>query len=428
MNILFSAGYLSSVPFANNNIEILLADTLSQKGHKCFVTGMSYDRDIFKVTESGTAIQSWGIGKWLEKSKEQFEAVIKGVSRSDAKNTILRFAFNHPIYSLGMLVLRTGYPYKNMDVRYVRKIKHLVDKEKIDVAICFCYPFDKVKRLYDADLSIRKIYYQFDPYGLHEILDIANKEQKISDEVEVIAKSDFILTTQVLARQYTQTEQYRNYSSKIVSVDFPAMVEKHIRDDENPFDFSSENTNILFCGTMDDGFRNPDYVLGTFAQVFEKDPSVKVYFLGPQQGVKVTQWAEKYPDNIFVHPGVPNNIAVAATYKADMLLNIGNAISNMVPSKIFDYFATGKAIVNVQKIENAPDIEYFEKYPLQITLPEYSGEMQPEKLYEFIKENKGKHLDYSRVKDLYYTATPEYVAGIIENLLNTAAVAADYNK
>ncbi|MBQ8603961.1 MAG: hypothetical protein IJ410_03850, partial [Oscillospiraceae bacterium] len=101
----------------------------------------------------------------------------------------------------------------------------------------------------------------------------------------------------------------------------------------------------------------------------------------------------------------------------DMLLNIGNAISNMVPSKIFDYFATGKPIVNVQKIDNAPDVEYFEKYPLQITLPEYSGEMQSQQLYEFIKTSKGKHLDFAQVKDLYYTATPEYVASIIENAL-----------
>ncbi len=417
MNILFSAGYLSRVPFANNNIEILLADTLSARGHKCFVTGSSHDEDVYRVTPAGTVVQSWGIEKWFKDSSRIFDKELENVPREEKRKEILKFIFRHPVYAAGIFVLSTGYPYKTTDKRYLKKVKKLIREEKIDAVICFCYPFDKVKLLFDAQLPVKKIYYQFDPHGLHETWTVENKVQKMADETAVIAKSDATITTQVLAKQYAETEGYSEYSHKITGADFPVLAQKQPENVEIPFDFSSENTNILFCGTMDDGFRNPDYVLGTFAQVFEKDPSVKVYFLGPQQGVKVTQWAEKYPDNIFVHPGVPNNIAVAATYKADMLLNIGNAISNMVPSKIFDYFATGKAIVNVQKIENAPDIEYFEKYPLQITLPEYSGETQPEKLYEFIKENKGKHLDYSRVKDLYYTATPEYVASLIENAL-----------
>ena len=142
-----------------------------------------------------------------------------------------------------------------------------------------------------------------------------------------------------------------------------------------------------------------------------------MHFLGPQQGVKITQWAEKYPDNIFVHPGVKNDIAVSTTYKADILLNIGNSISNMVPSKIFDYFATGKPIVNVQKIENSPDMEYFEKYPLQFTLKEYENRMDYENLYSFIKNNKNSSISFDKVKQIYETATPEYVAGLIEQAL-----------
>jgi len=417
MNILFSAGFLSRVPFANNNIEILLADTLSEKGHNCFVTGVSLDDDVNITTPAGSVIRSWSISEWLKKSTEHFEKTIAGVPERDIKSAKLKYIFTHPVYAMGIFVIKTGYPFKTSDKNYIKRVKRLIKDKKIDAVICFCYPFDKVKLLFDAQLPVKKIYYQFDPHGLHETWTVENKERKIADEAAIISKSDTTFTTQVLARQYAVTDGYKEHSDKIIGVDFPVLAEKQPENVEIPFDFRSENTNILFCGTMDDGFRNPDYVLETFAQVFEKDKSVKVYFLGPQQGVKVTQWAEKYPDNIFVHPGVSNNVAVAATYKADMLLNIGNAISNMVPSKIFDYFATGKAIVNVQKIENAPDIEYFEKYPMQITLPEYSGEMQADKLYEFIKENKGKRLEYGRVKDLYYTATPEYVASLIENAL-----------
>ncbi|MBR5521029.1 MAG: hypothetical protein IKU54_03440 [Oscillospiraceae bacterium] len=417
MNILFSAGFLSSVPFANNNIEILLADTLAAKGHKCYVTGVSHDDDIYRVTSAGTVVQSWGISRWLKESSRNFDKAVENLPQSEIRKTILKFIISHPVNALGVFILSTGYPYKTIDKNYLKKVKKLIKAEKIDAFIGFCYPFDKAKLLFDANLPIKKMYYQFDPHGLHETWTVENKEQKIADETDIISKADNVLTTRVLARQYSQHPSYAPYTEKIMGIDFPVLARKQPENVEIPFDFKSENTNILFCGTMDDGFRNPDYVLSTFEKIFEKDPSVKVYFLGPQQGVKVTQWAEKHPENIFVHPGVPNNIAVAATYKADMLLNIGNAISNMVPSKIFDYFATGKPIVNVQKIADAPDVEYFEKYPLQITLPEYTGDMLNDKLYEFIKTSKGSHLDFAQVKDLYYTATPEYVASIIENAL-----------
>lgn len=417
MNILFSVGYLSTIPFANNNIEILLADTLAARGHNCYITGISHDDDVYKITEQGTVVQSWGVGKWLQDSARNFNKAIDNLPKNEIRKEIVKFIIRHPLYALGIFVLRTDYPYKTADKRYLRKVRKIIKEKNIDAVIGFCYPFDKVKLLFDADLPVKRIYYQFDPYGMHETLDTDKRDIKIKDEVDVISKSHIALTTKALASQYLQHYMYSTYWEKIKGLDFPVLVQKQPKSVEIPFDFKKENTNILFCGTMDDGFRNPDFLMENFEGIFRKDSSIKVYFLGTQQGVKVMQWAEKYPDNVFVHPGVKNDIAVAATYKADILLNIGNAISNMVPSKIFDYFATGKPVINVQKIENSPDIEYFEKYPIQFTLPEYTGELQSENLYKFIAENKGNHIDFEIVKDLYYTATPEYVASLIENAL-----------
>lgn len=417
MNILFSAGYLSNVPFANNNIEILLADTLAKKGHKCFVTGVSHDIAVDKTTSHGTVVKSWGIHPIFKKATNCLEKTLEGFDVSEHNREVKKFIFKHPIYAIAIFILKTEYPYKTINKRYIKKIKQLIKNENITSVVSFCYPFDMVKLIFDEDLPVDKIYYQFDPYGMHETLDVENKQTKIKEETEVIKKSKATITTQVLAKQYLENENYSIYKDKIFGVDFPVLAQKREKNINIPFEFLKDNTNILFCGTIDDGFRNPDYVLKCLEQVFIKDKTVKVYFLGPQQGVKVKQWAEKYPENIFYHLGVENEIAVETTLKADILLNIGNAISNMVPSKIFDYFATGKPIINVQKIEKSPDIDYFEKYPLKITLNEYENDICGDKLYDFICQNKNKKIDFEQVEKLFYTATPEFVADMIEKNL-----------
>ena len=174
MNILFSAGFLSSVPFANNNIEILLADTLAARGHRCYVTGVSHDNDEYRVTDVGTVVQSWGIGKWFKDSSRAFDKAIENVPQAEIRKEIIKFIFRHPVYALGIFVLKTGYPYKTIDRRYLRQVKKLIKEKKIDAFIGFCYPFDKVKLLFDADLPVKKIYYQFDPHGMQETWELEN--------------------------------------------------------------------------------------------------------------------------------------------------------------------------------------------------------------------------------------------------------------
>ena len=101
--------------------------------------------------------------------------------------------------------------------------------------------------------------------------------------------------------------------------------------------------------------------------------------------------------------------------KADILLNISNTLDNQVPSKIFDYFALGKPVLNVQKIENCPSREYFDRYPLAYTVCDYAPDS--EQLKDFLLNSKGKTIDYEKVSQLYYDATLEYASESCEKIL-----------
>lgn len=417
MNIIFSVGYLSSIPFANNNIEILLADTLRDMGHNVYVCGVSYDDNIDYTTPHGTRVFGMGINEFYNRAQKHFSSYLEGIEKKHHPVALKKYILQHPIYSMEVFILSTDLPRKIKKIRFMRWLKKLSKSFKADGIVGFCFPFDMAYRVLSKDWPMTKIYYQFDPHGLHMTYDTENRRRNQDMETRLIAACKKTFTTRVLKNQYDNHEKYAPYAKKTVGVDFPVLIKKPFGGGNIPFDFKEENTNILFCGTMDDGFRSPDYLFEIFEKIFEKDSSVKLYFLGPQNGEKVSLRAKKHPDNIFVHRAVEASVAYDTMAKAHMLINIGNSIANMVPSKIFDYFALGKPVINVQKIENSPDMEYFEKYPLQFTMGEYKKEDCSVKLYDFIQRNKHSSIDFDHVKAIFPGATPEYVAKLIEEAL-----------
>ena len=135
--------------------------------------------------------------------------------------------------------------------------------------------------------------------------------------------------------------------------------------------------------------------------------------MGVNNSAFLDRYIEKYPENIFFVEKVSADIAFATMDKADILFNVSNMLDNQVPSKIFDYFSMGKAILNLQKIENCPAQEYFDRYPLCHTLKEFE-ECDAQAVVEFLKNAKGRQLDFEAVRGIYADATLEYVASVME--------------
>ena len=55
---------------------------------------------------------------------------------------------------------------------------------------------------------------------------------------------------------------------------------------------------------------------------------------------------------------MPAETARTMQAQADVLLNLGNAVDNQLPSKLFDYFAAGKPVLHLCVIENDPALPY----------------------------------------------------------------------
>jgi hypothetical protein len=195
-------------------------------------------------------------------------------------------------------------------------------------------------------------------------------------------------------------------------VDFPNVKAKADTQDkaaESAIEFDSGYINILFGGVVADSFRSPEYALKVLSSLFDRGEKVRIYFMGTNNSAVLDEYMVKYPQNVFFKEKVSADIALVTMEKADVLFNISNKIDNQVPSKIFDYFAMGKPILNLQRIENCPAAEYFAKYPLVYNLQEWKSADVAE-LKEFLENAKGRDVDFATVKELYKTATVEYVA------------------
>jgi len=112
----------------------------------------------------------------------------------------------------------------------------------------------------------------------------------------------------------------------------------------------------------------------------------------------------------FEQPGpVPAETARTMQAQADVLLNLGNAVDNQLPSKLFDYFAAGKPVLHLCVIENDPALPYLARYPLALVLHQGQADAA-DILHRWLGEVCGKQLPFGEVCDLFPELVPQAVA------------------
>ena len=97
---------------------------------------------------------------------------------------------------------------------------------------------------------------------------------------------------------------------------------------------------------------------------------------------------------------------------ADILLSLGNAFDNQMPSKLFSYLGTGKPLLHLAVTDTDPPLPYLAKYPLALVLHKKNG-VTPEvvdTLRRWLTDVQGQCLPYAQVAALYPEFTPEVVA------------------
>ncbi|MBR2028081.1 MAG: hypothetical protein IKA10_03685 [Oscillospiraceae bacterium] len=410
MKILFSAGELDKELNANTKIVLQLAEYMAGQGHEVAMYGICYYKPCDEFY-NGVLLKKFSAPKAIVTASEAFEEFI---SKGDRNSLRGEFIKKHPLKAVWLAArYNAAYIEKVEQPSCLKQLKGFAAEFAPDVMVLPYKPINSFEKVVNGGIDVPMVAYQMDPWGLHRIDNPNGDVAVIEKECAAFDKVEHIFTTPVLKRQYAEDELYKKYTDKMTAVDFPNVKAKAETDGrktvKSAIDFDGEYINILFGGVVADSFRSPEYALKALSSLFDKGEKVRIYFMGTNNSAVLDEYIEKYPQNVFFKEKVSADVALATMEKADVLFNISNKIDNQVPSKIFDYFAMGKPILNLQRIENCPAAEYFAKYPLVHNLQEWKSAEVAE-LKNFLENAKGRNVDFATVKELYRTATVEYVA------------------
>lgn len=200
---------------------------------------------------------------------------------------------------------------------------------------------------------------------------------------------------------YQKNHEYDKYAEKIEYLDIP-LLEPCISEKD-----TSKEIKMVYTGSMALATANPWYLL----KILDKIENAKVFIYGRicDEILKEIQSCSLYEKRIFLMGSVEHSEIAKIQQSADVLLNFGNANSNMIPCKIFEYMSTGNKILSFTHSSQDSSLPYIEKYPngLIVEEDESLDGINIEKIKEFIS-SEHKALNEKELKKVFLKNTPEY--------------------
>lgn len=204
-------------------------------------------------------------------------------------------------------------------------------------------------------------------------------------ENKILRDYDKVIMMEATQKRYFEVKNNINYYNKIIFLDIPML---NIKITENNRFENKQKCDVVFVymGSMPRNIRNPHYIFEMFKKINNKDWHLYVY--GSNDYINMMSTYRNY--NIEYIGIVSHEESLKIMSKADILINIGNSIPEMVPSKIFEYMSMGKSIISTYKVLDDSCIKYLHYYKNSLCLNE-NAEMLDNcnKLVEFV-ENQAK--------------------------------------
>jgi len=128
---------------------------------------------------------------------------------------------------------------------------------------------------------------------------------------------------------------------------------------------------LVCVGTLYRGVRSPAGLLALFSRLVAGWPtrSPELHFFGnTAECADELSRSPLFGRSLFVHGPVPRERALAALRDADCLVNIGNATANQLPSKLVEYVAAGRPILNLASSPEDTSAAFLRGHPAVLAL------------------------------------------------------------
>ena len=313
---------------------------------------------------------------------------------------LLRLAAHPTAVAAAFRQLVLHAPRRTVDSR--REIERLDAKFHFDAVCAVCAPYRTAFALETACIGGKKLLWQLDPYA-------SNKDYTApggyAREGQLLDALDTAFITPQALPDY-EGGPLSAWRSKVQVLGFPVLVPAAPMEPHN-------GLRCVFCGSLYPTLREPDFALELFAALNVPNLTLTMAGRGWSPFEESARKASAVLGARFLRPGLlPPDKAAALEAGADILLSLGNAFDNQMPSKLFSYFATGKPILHLAVTDTDPTLPYLAKYPLALVLHQKDG-VTPEAvatLRRWLTEVQGQCLPFAQVAALYPEFTPEVVA------------------
>lgn len=323
--------------------------------------------------------------------------------------------FFHFIYSIFVLL---SFPDTEpfFSNKLYKELEKVNNDNELDYVIGVFRPFSTISAMIKfkkRHMQIKCAGYYLDilkgavkPFGIPKSMYYSMCDNK---ESKAFRKIDVVFMPMNGIRYYENNDLYSGVHMEYVN--FPTL----ILNSKSPKKYYNRVKKIIYAGYMDKDYRNPEELFNIIINVVQQTNIPLEFHLYGRSNLdeKLYEYAQKYPELIFYHGNVSKSTIEEEISKADFLVNIGNKIEGIVPSKIFELFASKKPIIHYSSAELDSSLEYFEKYPDVCIL--YEKDTVSDNVENMSKFILGEHKEISDeyLLDCYYSATPDAVTHII---------------
>lgn len=229
-------------------------------------------------------------------------------------------------------------------------------------------------------------------------------------EKKLLPLADKIIMMESSRSHYEKYCAEESYFKKIIFLDLPLISQpKEIIAQKQ----DSDIIELLYIGSIPAHIRNPEPFLKVFQQT--KNERYRLSIVGTSTcGGVLSEYAESDSRIILGNP-ISHDEAMKRVADAAILVNFGNNIKEMTPSKIFEYMSYGKPIISTMPISDEPSVKYLQHYSISYLLKynDVDYEYEAAKLEEWIDKSIGKRIDFVMIEALFLKNTPTHFYNVV---------------
>ena len=285
-------------------------------------------------------------------------------------------------------------------------LEKFIKENQIDVVFSICcsielsFPLLYLRK--KGKLPCKWVFYMIDPFESHQYYRGIESVSKLRIlQHDIMQNCDNVVSTKLI---YNDTKEWetKEILDKISIIEFPKIEKIEENPCEDDIVLDKTKINVVCTGSKNEQVRNSNYTLNLCEKM--KNENVLFHFIG-------RGWCDgedEQKGNCRFYGLRSHQCVCNLQNQADYLLNIGNVVTNQLPSKVLEYISAGKPIINVVKSKNCSTIALLENYDA-INLFESDDVQESLKTLNDFMFCTHKNIDFEEIEKQYKTYTPNFV-------------------